>query len=768
MRISVINLTHGLLSDQEVITALRAINRQIAEDFKPYWNAAGTLRLEGVSTDEVDVDSTADMQGEAIIYLWDKSDVPDALGYHDSNYRGIPYGFVFVDIATEIGEDWTVTLSHEALELVGDRQANQLVRGPDPRDRRKNVYHWHEMCDAVQDETYEIDGIAVSNFVLPLYFTKDSEPGSRNDFLGTRYRLQGKRELVSLPSFGINPGGYIGFYDPRTGTHETVSGPDIESAEGEAVVLESNDRAAHRRRRKNKAGLARRGNRYRDMGQGPTSDPIDVTRNRKKKLTVGERKISIRCKKEPLSVTTEIPPLAQEQHMSRGYFAHNIYASAPGVDKQLRDTGFSEIAAVALAPAPNRTSAEPQEVELGIDHAADEMIIALVEVDGILFWQQAIKTTKGGSEFLIRVRGSAPSERQRRAFLLNAVKTVVRFIRHKIVGNVKEWITDRLDDYLAETIEKLGFRKKKSARLDEFRLLKQPKNKKIGEIKALRAALKENTRILLFVHGIFSSTEGAFGELLLNRWNDELLKRIDNRYDKIIGFDHWTVAKSTLENAVELFDFLPDNCHIDIVCHSRGAGVTRCLLEHPDLATKISDRGINVGKVIFAAGACQGSPLANPNRIETLTNVFAALSSLGGSFIPLHLFTGLLKAVQYGVNKFPGIQSMSPNSPIFDELNKEFHQPGCRYVFMRSNYEPRGKLKQMLDEIALDDFVFKGQRNDGVVPFSGAGTFDPSIKDEDLIIKGPEYGAKHTEHVFHTQFFEQREVRNALIEHLAS
>ena len=157
MRISVINLTHGLLTDQEIITALRAINRQIAEDFKPYWNAAGTLRLEGVSADDVDVDSNADMQGEAIIYLWDKSDVPDALGYHASNYRGIPYGFVFVDIATEIGEDWTVTLSHEALELIGDRQANQLVRGPDPRDRRKKVYHWHEMCDAVQDETYEID-----------------------------------------------------------------------------------------------------------------------------------------------------------------------------------------------------------------------------------------------------------------------------------------------------------------------------------------------------------------------------------------------------------------------------------------------------------------------------------------------------------------------------------------------------------------------------------------------------------------------------------
>jgi len=46
MRISVINHTHGLLSDEDVQTAVRAVNRQIAEDFAPYWNITGVLRLE--------------------------------------------------------------------------------------------------------------------------------------------------------------------------------------------------------------------------------------------------------------------------------------------------------------------------------------------------------------------------------------------------------------------------------------------------------------------------------------------------------------------------------------------------------------------------------------------------------------------------------------------------------------------------------------------------------------------------------------------------
>ena len=146
MRISVVNLTNGLLSDREVITAIRAVNRQIREDFAPYWNLSGELRLEGNSGGEPDIDNPQDMQGEGIIYIWDDSNIPNALGYHQANHRGIPYGFVFVDIATELGENWTVTFSHEALELIGDRQANKLVHGPHPEKPGQMVYHWHEMC----------------------------------------------------------------------------------------------------------------------------------------------------------------------------------------------------------------------------------------------------------------------------------------------------------------------------------------------------------------------------------------------------------------------------------------------------------------------------------------------------------------------------------------------------------------------------------------------------------------------------------------------
>jgi hypothetical protein len=210
MIISVINLSNGKVSDDRLQRAIRAINRQIAEDFKPYWGFGAQLRLEGKTgrgRGEVD---PADMRGDAVLYLRGVVKKGDDDGYHDRHFSGIPYGIVYLELSRALKEDWTVTLSHEALELVGDPENNLVVQGPHPTGRRK-VFHWFEMCDAVQDESYVLDGVRVSNFVLPLYFTSSNERGGRNDFLGTVHK--GK----TLRSFSVNPGGYIGFFDPTLG-----------------------------------------------------------------------------------------------------------------------------------------------------------------------------------------------------------------------------------------------------------------------------------------------------------------------------------------------------------------------------------------------------------------------------------------------------------------------------------------------------------------------------------------------------------------------
>jgi len=219
MIISIINTT--TLNRQEVQNKIRAVNRQLQEDFKAYWHTDVQLRLEGWTGETIDPSRPLNMRGDAVIYLWEDDDTTHALGYHALTNRGVPFGFVFPHLSELLGEDWSVTLSHEALELALDAEVNRLVQGPhpDPMQEGRIVYHWYELCDAVQADTYSIDGVNVSNFVLPLYFTGSEEHLNHNDFLGRGVR-----------SFGVRPGGYVGFFDPEKGVHDQYHAPDDDLA----------------------------------------------------------------------------------------------------------------------------------------------------------------------------------------------------------------------------------------------------------------------------------------------------------------------------------------------------------------------------------------------------------------------------------------------------------------------------------------------------------------------------------------------------------
>ena len=88
--------------------------------------------------------------------------------YHDMNAREVAVGFVFTGSG-----DWTVTLSHEVLELIVDPSVNIFLPGPDPRDpnnANKWLLHSYETCYAVERTSYTIDGVRVSSFVTPSYF----------------------------------------------------------------------------------------------------------------------------------------------------------------------------------------------------------------------------------------------------------------------------------------------------------------------------------------------------------------------------------------------------------------------------------------------------------------------------------------------------------------------------------------------------------------------------------------------------------------------
>lgn len=211
--ISVINFATDL-DDREAQTAIRAVNRQIREDFAPIWGTNWELRLHASPADPNAPDSLKDeaVRGEGVLYLVDESTLPGALGYHSLNAAEVPFGFVFL----LDGADWTVTLSHEALEMILDPTASILAPGPDPRDPSATslVLHAYEACDAVERTSYRIDGVRVSNFVTPAWFFAGDAAGTRNDFLG-----------VGVPSFGATPGSHLGFFDLSANGWVTYEGP---------------------------------------------------------------------------------------------------------------------------------------------------------------------------------------------------------------------------------------------------------------------------------------------------------------------------------------------------------------------------------------------------------------------------------------------------------------------------------------------------------------------------------------------------------------
>ena len=213
MLISVVNRSRHL-SDGELQAAVRAINRQLEEDFYPHWQFGARLRVDSAGRvptqreKKVDLPLLPGRRGDAVLYIEDKPTMSATEGYHDGNNDDVPFGFVFLDSCSGDGADcWTVALSHEAIELVGDPLNNLLVQGPHPVDHRRLVFHQFELCDAVSGECYEIEGVKVQNFVLPGWFSRKVVEGARNDFLG---RIEPGQ---SLAPFGIAAGGYLMFWD---------------------------------------------------------------------------------------------------------------------------------------------------------------------------------------------------------------------------------------------------------------------------------------------------------------------------------------------------------------------------------------------------------------------------------------------------------------------------------------------------------------------------------------------------------------------------
>jgi len=241
MRLTVANISKNI-APADFQAAIRAIGRQVAADFQPEWNIAATVS--GVTTNLGNRKAPIQGHHDAIIYLGDSSQDPTtgvvgALGYHSANHRGIPYGFVYLDICKEYGEVWTWTLSHEVLELLADPTAAMTVTGPAPQGAAGTVYYDLEVCDPTQGDSYSIDNVVVSNFVGRSYFELSGGSGKTN-FLD-----------LNLVPFGVRPQGYFQ-YEDSAGAHQ-VQGEKVTPA-----MLSAKERMKDGRRNARQAQRLRR------------------------------------------------------------------------------------------------------------------------------------------------------------------------------------------------------------------------------------------------------------------------------------------------------------------------------------------------------------------------------------------------------------------------------------------------------------------------------------------------------------------------------
>jgi hypothetical protein len=176
------------LAADDLVKYAAAQSKQIQQDLEPVWKRFATIYYAP--------DPSKIPAEDWIITIYDQPQTQQdqgALGYHTIDSNGRPYGKVFQQYSVQDGSTWTSVLSHEVLETLGDEWANEVVERGMPDN---SLQLWpRELCDAVQGQSYEIDGVVLSNFVWPGYFI-DGYTG-KMDQLG----------LVTSP-FQVTSGGY--------------------------------------------------------------------------------------------------------------------------------------------------------------------------------------------------------------------------------------------------------------------------------------------------------------------------------------------------------------------------------------------------------------------------------------------------------------------------------------------------------------------------------------------------------------------------------
>jgi hypothetical protein len=183
-----------VLKDSDVKLAITPLQTQVTKDFAPVWGVEADLTFFPKGTQ---IPTNAWQIG-----IFDDSDQAGALGYHDLTPDGLPLGKVFAKTDQEYKSEWTVTASHELLEMLGDPDINLYGLW---QDGWVITFYAYEVCDACEADKYgyKINGVLVSDFVYPAWFEGFRKKGSTQFDFGKQ---------IQEP-FQLLDGGYAAIYD---------------------------------------------------------------------------------------------------------------------------------------------------------------------------------------------------------------------------------------------------------------------------------------------------------------------------------------------------------------------------------------------------------------------------------------------------------------------------------------------------------------------------------------------------------------------------
>jgi hypothetical protein len=178
------------LKGTQAARVARALQTQLSRDLQPIWGVAARI--------ETCAKAEAVPVGHWPLIVRDRIEA-GALSFHAES-KGRPYAMVAYT------DQWSKSASHDLMEMIIDPFARRTTKGPSVvRGEKYDVDYLVQICDPCAQGEYRIDGVLVSDFSLPAFWSHSGKNVGPYSFMN----------LLHGP-FQIARGGYLSWRDPKT------------------------------------------------------------------------------------------------------------------------------------------------------------------------------------------------------------------------------------------------------------------------------------------------------------------------------------------------------------------------------------------------------------------------------------------------------------------------------------------------------------------------------------------------------------------------